>query len=1237
MRKRMFFLLVTFVLILILWGCQSSTTPTTLPSTTSPTPATTQLITTTVINTTSSAVSSTTTASISTTTASTGVTIQSVTIIPSNLTTVWMVESFSVTQLQLRVQYSNGVIESISVTHSMISSNDLSKLSTPGRHEIRITYLSHHVDATLLFESTLLNQMLMDFYESTDYSGTYQNWLISITTSSNVFIISAQYNSQNQFVVTLSNQSVVNLGTKPLPTYIVRFLGIDGGVLSTQNVRHGQSAIEPQAPSINDYIFVGWDIFFDSIHEHTDVYAIYNLGNQFQLDVLLLSLNRLKEADFHFDMDKVFQSIEQNPMPSIQNKRLLSRLFAPRLLDETEDSYYSEANFIAHPYWTEYYYHKSLYQLPAKYNDLYVFTNTLNSYNSHTLNSIYQVTTAMTTQAKAMSEWAVDHLTVMDTWVQFPNHEYLLRYDPMQDVVELYLNMQYPETGSISYRKVRIYYNDLGEEVIELWINEYFSIGTYYGTASYYNTVGGKDFNSYTFWLDQDFKPKDDLFHFRGVNRNVNGGYDYYSNFDGMISGEYGWYTTKVLYDQNNQSTSIPSSPTFMIYTPDAHSNVLSVSGSPGFYHIQLYLPSMNGLSGLLFSENGLTHVNQDSEETIQMLMDEGLTPLPNQYLFNNSLHNAYSGILTTNGSFLHTDPLWNQQVRHVKTYIQVGKEGAKEYSNYHNYFGMMHLTINAPSLTDALTILSNYLDYLGLSYKYGETSGFLSEAVYFYENSTENTRNLVMMNQGFGYFDLPFKDDSTSFATFFEFIKGVAYFTDEMNDLLENRPHIQNNQMPPLPDRSRITLVPIDDVFTGKAIIQEGVIDASDIHFTVPRTVLLQENRQYQVVYALQVGGKIYPFAMDSMHTLQSTELSFSLQPSIPLPHPPLSGEFQIVIFLAKYTDQGMIRISSIVPLPFEPFDGFYGSMDDTSKQLSFDYLYEFIQGEVLVKSVFTDRFPPIISVNDEQHYQFNQSILTLELPYGTTISTWIESLKVWDYVDGFLPLLEANILYNDTPITSFQEVLLPGTYTLIVSDSSGNETILEFVYIDIVCTITFYDAEYNLLSSITLSYGSNIEFPTPPDRNGHTFEQWGNNATYATENYEFIAQYTVNTYFITFYIDGEIDPITLSVPYGDEIVYPDIPKVGYTLVWNTTMEIMVDEDCSVYGNYVVNRHYVYFFINYILYHSAEYMYGEEIVYPSVEPIVGYEFTGWDFLPFQTLPDEDVMIYGTMIPTEEE
>ncbi|MDZ4196529.1 MAG: hypothetical protein U1C51_04680 [Candidatus Izemoplasmatales bacterium] len=769
----MFFLLVTFVLIFILSGCQSSTTPSTLPtttvSTTSPTPATTQLITTTVINTTTSAVSSTTTASISTTTTSTGVTIQSVTIIPSNLTTVWMVESFLVTQLQLRIQYSNGVIESISVSPSMISGSDLSKLSIPGRHDIRITYLSHHVDATLLFESTYLNQILMDFFESTDYSGTYQNWLISVSSSSNIYIVSAQYNLQNQFVVTLSNQSVVNLGTKPFPTYIVRFLGIDGGVLSTQNVRHGQSAIEPLAPSINDYIFVGWDISIDSIYEHTDVYAIYNLGNQFQLDVLLLSLNRLKEANFHFDMDKVFQSYQQNPMPFVQNKRLLSRLFAPRLLDETEDSYYSEANFIAHPYWTDYHYHKLLYQLPAKYNDLYILTSTLNSYNSHTLNSIYQVITSMTNQGKDMSKWAVDHLTVMDTWVQFPNHEYLLQYDPIQDVVELYLNMQYPETGSTSYRKVRIYYNDLGEEVIELWINEYFSIGTYYGSVSYYNTVGGKDFNSYTFWVDQDFKPKDDSFHFQGVNRNMHGGYDYYSNFNGMISGEYGWYTTKVLYDQNNQSTSIPQRPTFTIYTPDAQSNVLSISGSPGLYHIQLYLPSMNGLTGLLFSENGMTHINQDSEETIQMLIDEGLTPLPNQYLFNNSLLDTYSGILTANGSFLHTDPLWNQQVRHVKTYIQVGKEGAKEYSNYHNYYGMMHLTISAPSITDAFATLSNYLDYLGLSYKYGDTSGLLSEAVNFYNNANENTRKLVMINKGFGYLTFPLKMTSLPLKHFLD------------------------------------------------------------------------------------------------------------------------------------------------------------------------------------------------------------------------------------------------------------------------------------------------------------------------------------------------------------------------------------------------------------------------------------------------------------------------------------
>jgi hypothetical protein len=1253
----MFFLLVIAIFLSLLSACTSNTTPlfttsailptstafsevtstlevtTSTPTTSSITSNTTSIATSTIVPTTVPTATTTTSPTLATTTEKT---IESVTILASNLTSIWLVESFSVNQLRLRIQYSNGTVEFIYVNPSMVSTDDLSKLSSPGRHQITITYLSYQVVATLQFESSQLNRLLSEFYQLTDYSGTFRNWILSVTGSVDVTIVSASYNSEDQLIVILSDQSVINLGVKPLPKYLVKFFGFDGLVLSTQNVTQGESAVEPQAPSILNYTFLGWDISFDAIYKPTNIYAIYNLGDQFNLDVLMLSINRLKEADFNFDMSKIFQAAQNNSSPVVQTNRRLSKMLFPRILDETEDDYYSEDNYLQHSYWRDYYYHKSLFQLPAKYNNYYILTSTLNSYNSHTLNSIYDVTTSMTNQAKDMSEWAIDHLSVMDTWVQFPNHRYLLQYDITYDIVELYLIITYPNTGLTSYRKIRVYYNDRGEEVIELWINEYITIGSFYGTINYFNTIGGKDFNSYTFWLDQDFKPIEDSFHFRGVNRNINGGYDYYTNFDGLVSGEYGWYPTIVNYDTDTQTTNIPTNHSFTIYTPDAHSNIFTIGGSAGFYHIQLFLPSMNGLLGLLFSENGLIQENQDSENTRQMLISKGFALLPNHYTYDNSHLDSHSGILTANGVFLNTDPLWNNQVKHQKTYIRIGGEGKRGYSNYYNHYGEMHLTINASSLTEAFTILLNYLDYLGLSYKYGETDGLINEAIAFYNNAVEHTRRLIMINQESDYVGLPFENDTSSFALFHEYILDFSNFTPEILELFQNRPQIHSNQMPPLPNRSRIILIPIETSFTGTATITQSQIDASNIQFTILPTVLLEDDRQYHVIYAMRVGGKVFPFAIGLPQTYQKTNMIFSLDEAIPIPQPYALGQLQLVMFLAKAIDEEWLRVSSIVPIPVEAFTSFHGSADDASTQLSFTYQYNFINDEFWIESTFEDRLPPIIIYNETEFYQSDGFITTMELPYETTINEWLEPLKVWDFVDGLLTLSEANIFYNNNPVSSLHQVMLPGEYKIIVSDSSGNETTLQFLNITILCSIEFFDGQGGFISSVILPYGADIEFPIPPEWMGHTFDKWSLPATQAFENDEFYAEYHLNYHRITYYIDGEVYQVLDLVGYGEEILFPSVPQVGYHLVWETLITTMPDEDVMIYGTYEVNRYWVYFYINQSLYYSEEYAYGDFIVYPSYQVEDGYQFDGWDSMIHETMPDQDLIIYGTTSPIEE-
>ena len=68
--------------------------------------------------------------------------------------------------------------------------------------------------------------------------------------------------------ITLSAEFSINL-------YLVQFFGYEDVLLDQQSVEHGKSAIAPNAPTVENYDFVGWDKDFNNVQSNLDVYAQY--------------------------------------------------------------------------------------------------------------------------------------------------------------------------------------------------------------------------------------------------------------------------------------------------------------------------------------------------------------------------------------------------------------------------------------------------------------------------------------------------------------------------------------------------------------------------------------------------------------------------------------------------------------------------------------------------------------------------------------------------------------------------------------------------------------------------------------------------------------------------------------------------------------------------------------------------------------------------------------------------
>ena len=177
---------------------------------------------------------------------------------------------------------------------------------------------------------------------------------------------------------------------------------------------------------------------------------------------------------------------------------------------------------------------------------------------------------------------------------------------------------------------------------------------------------------------------------------------------------------------------------------------------------------------------------------------------------------------------------------------------------------------------------------------------------------------------------------------------------------------------------------------------------------------------------------------------------------------------------------------------------------------------------------------------------------------------------------------------------------------------------------------TITYIvDGETFATDSIT--YGSEIILHDEPAKEGYTFSGWREiPETMPAKDITIEGSFTVNSYTVTFIVDGEIYK-SISVEYGTEIPTVETPtKEGHTFSgWIDAPVTMHAKDITISGSFIVNSYNVQFVIDEDVYEIATVEYGTEITTPTVPEKEGYTFSGWREIP-KTMPAKDIVVYGS-------
>ena len=136
----------------------------------------------------------------------------------------------------------------------------------------------------------------------------------------------------------------------------------------------------------------------------------------------------------------------------------------------------------------------------------------------------------------------------------------------------------------------------------------------------------------------------------------------------------------------------------------------------------------------------------------------------------------------------------------------------------------------------------------------------------------------------------------------------------------------------------------------------------------------------------------------------------------------------------------------------------------------------------------------------------------------------------------------------------------------TIKVANVRGDGPVLSFIGVAKVgeiippttYTVTFADWDGTELKTQSVEYGSAATEPTNPTRSGYTFAGWDKDFSNVTADMTVTAEYTVNTYTVTFADWDGTELKTQSVEYGSAATAPtNLTRSGYTFAgWDKTYD---------------------------------------------------------------------------------
>lgn len=725
-------------------------------------------------------------------------------------------------------------------------------------------------------------------------------------------------------------------------------------------------------------------------------------------DTLLYSLDRLSQVDLNVSLDALVATEPENV--TFVNKNVL-----------LNGSFSGEASIGDTDIDTE--------------TDTITYTNLVDSSNiGLEFRNLNQGISSYAEASKSEVDWALENISVENTWVTFGDRQLALSYDEEADIVTLSsanLEFESSEDATYALRQIAIYYNDLGQLVVDVY--DAYQEGTFasFGRLTYIkDTLYEWSSDIWANGIKEENPMAGGTGWFKAYVSETTGLWMYFRSTDANISYNVqtpnGWLQTFIRVSEfDDVVNDIATFDYVKVATKGLENDVFSFQfeGSNQTY-FRFYPTAFNGWTSITASY---------SEAEVRNLQD-----------WSPDLYDDVDVYDSMNASIVYDNNY--QETEETRASVMIMASNVDnvlgEYSV--SYVAEASLIFNVNYL-NMLPAMKERFDTYGLTYKHGSLDQLFNETIETILN-LERLFDQFELNNTRGFVDLEVYRSVLDAE--------MAYLhalPERYEEAFAGYETIDYTELPVL-SLDGLSFIDFNANTTGSISFnpETETVSTTNLTLSLEPSLLLQENQNYTIVYGLYTNQAFVYIGEEAPVTFTGETLTITGNQALTGDTSLLQeARYVFVGYLARVTEDGHVRVSSVTALTVDAFTAASVSRIDDGFETTVSYQ----NNEGLIVDVTKeDILAPYIIVDDPRLGNVaitfvgtrEANVISITFEEVVSLQSILENIQFIDNAPEAVIFGIDALTFNGVNVTEFDADIEAGTYVITVSDTSGNITIL-------------------------------------------------------------------------------------------------------------------------------------------------------------------------------------------------